>query len=960
MAEAEGDDWVEGYNAVGKPLDRLTTHKQLHDLLRDVTENKGELDNQVAKEQEQVQKLITSLSKINDDYLKETRGINAMKEKQTVSLTGEKRKEVKQTMADTLSTFLEKRPTDLQEEGRSVHVYFLAGEECGSELHIGREGAGSRDATFIVKLSQTVQSLATQAAKYWGLDPLKVFFLDHHGRIVPGKMTLNHIILPPVPQDDKSAANDMSEGAVGPLHTMSVTAGGSASQAAAQGAISTDIALADGDHEDQTRYWTVRGQDYSLTLVRAKTVLDKEDLSMPRGEKWDDFTFDADALNKDLEQTRKKRGDPEINNQVIGLDAIPSLYDLIAEGAKRKRKKKADMLCRIVEFAFFLIMFGFFQYILAPESSWTYTMYLIGQNVRTNITTFNLLEQELYGIKSFNEINSRAQYIGWLDGPLTRSLFPDVSAGPGVGGGLQSMNIHPLVVQGRTYRNDHQKPLDLNWCTTAGDGTDANDTNGTDGTATESASSSSDDGTDGSNASNASNTTSADTCIPDIFKSCGSEDVIDVLRKGLSLNQTVPGCEPIYHQSGILTWLENFNSLDAFSYVNGEMYSYIGGRMVEFNLSDSTEWSSTLDQFKPSMTALSPPAKLLNVFVYQPSVEGVLLMQFLTEFSPSGPVVSTAFERSLSFQSVSDFEWVAYGVCIVLAVIVLIMEMQRLLRWPERFVFEEKAESAKCTCWTVIFYFLPGLLSLSLVLRAYRSSLTLDIPKLKSQAMVGPENSNMMNSMPEFLAKGTPFEWTESAMTMHDIQAMMEMGRYWVLLNLFNFACMVSLFFRYTLMYFPFFAYLTKMVRQVMKPLLVVLILLAICLTVYGTVFYVVLSDNIFVFRNSVSTMLSTIQYAHGGIIDWKKWYKEYSWTFIFIMWTGFFVFTLNLNHYAVAVLVSHKKEAELRRNYSSHPFWQLVHRKEYGRCKELNPSLIGWNFTGKEPKEVTENPGSK
>merc|ERR1719253_2001213 len=113
-------------------------------------------------------------------------------------------------MRATMDNYLERRPTD-DNDKRSVHVYFLTGEEVGSELHVGREGAGSRDATFIVTLSQTVQSLSTQAAKYWGLDAQKVFFLDRDGRIVQGHMQLADIILPPLEKE----ADDQAQGSDG-------------------------------------------------------------------------------------------------------------------------------------------------------------------------------------------------------------------------------------------------------------------------------------------------------------------------------------------------------------------------------------------------------------------------------------------------------------------------------------------------------------------------------------------------------------------------------------------------------------------------------------------------------------------------------------------------------------------------------------------------------------------------
>merc|ERR1740130_2647368 len=151
-------------------------------------------------------------------------------------------------MRGTLDNYLERRPTDVSDK-RSVHVYFLTGEEVGSELHVGREGAGSRDATFIVTLNQTVQSLATQAAKYWGLDPEKVFFLDRDGRIVQGKMSLSDIILPPLEKDQEDPTASASDS------TAIVPAGPSSTALANPGA-------AKGAADDQIASFTVKGRDY--------------------------------------------------------------------------------------------------------------------------------------------------------------------------------------------------------------------------------------------------------------------------------------------------------------------------------------------------------------------------------------------------------------------------------------------------------------------------------------------------------------------------------------------------------------------------------------------------------------------------------------------------------------------------------------------------------------------------
>jgi len=85
-------------------------------------------------------------------------------------------------------------------------------------------------------------------------------------------------------------------------------------------------------------------------------------------------------------------------------------------------------------------------------------------------------------------------------------------------------------------------------------------------------------------------------------------------------------------------------------------------------------------------------------------------------------------------------------------------------------------------------------------------------------------------------------------------------------------------------------------------------------------------------------------------------------------MTAAFLMITLNLNNFAIAVLISHKKEAELHRNYSSHPFWQIMHRDTIGTgtpSHKMNPALVGYDFTYKDfssskegPRKVTEAPG--
>merc|ERR1719281_1072143 len=101
-----------------------------------------------------------------------------------------------------------------------------------------------------------------------------------------------------------------------------------------------------------------------------------------------------------------------------------------------------------------------------------------------------------------------------------------------------------------------------------------------------------------------------------------------------------------------------------------------------------------------------------------------------------------------------------------------------------------------------------------------------------------------------------------------------------------------------------------------------------------------------------MTTSMAVIRFAHGGFMNWEKLYLDYEYTWYALMICSFFVFTLMLNNILIAILVSHKKEAELHKNYSSHPFWQQLHRDhiQSGGAKNPNPALAGFDFS--DPKD--------
>merc|ERR1719424_1595824 len=106
--------------------------------------------------------------------------------------------------------------------------------------------------------------------------------------------------------------------------------------------------------------------------------------------------------------------------------------------------------------------------------------------------------------------------------------------------------------------------------------------------------------------------------------------------------------------------------------------------------------------------------------------------------------------------------------------------------------------------------------------------------------------------------------------------------------------------------------YLTLMIKRVAKPVFVALVMLFASLLCFSVIFYMMFSDDLLEFRNGLATLMSVLQFAHGGFVGWKDIWSEHFWSWSFLILASFIVFTLNLNNLLIAVLVSHKKEAEL------------------------------------------------
>jgi len=660
----------------------------------------------------------------------------------------------------------------------------------------------------------------------------------------------------------------------------------------------------------------VKGRDYSLTLVRAKTVLTKEDLSQPKGEKWNDFTFDQKRLNEDLETTRKRRGDPAPADMKVSMDTIPSLYDLIKQGNLRKFQKNADKWCRIIELVIFLIMWGLFIILMKPDSTWNLNANFVAKAIRQDIQTFTLAEYSALGIHNFSQISERHHFEAWVKGPLRRAVSP---------GGLNRRNTFPLKVFGRVHHS-HQPDLDMHWC--GDDHSGDNDTN--------------------SSSANSTNGTlldaDAELCFPVSLKKCPNKGVVELLAYAIRKGQDVPECKTKYDMDPVGTAFAALYSADAFSYMNGEVSSYLGGEAFEFNLTGAKELNASFDPFLAADIA-NTPAKMVNVLTFVPTLEAMFVSQFLAEFTPSGPVITSMSDDVIDLNISDPWEAIVFIICISLALTILLMELRRITGWPSQLFFEDKKEP--CGPCTLIFVVVPFLLCLSFAILFMRKSLDVDILKLSDQSLIQQSENPASNLLPGVIARSQPYEWTESEKVMFQLQVLVWYGRSKMMVNLANFTLMMCLSFRYFLVYFPEMRYLTLMIQRVSKPVFTALVMLFASLLCFSVIFYMMFSDDLLEFRNGLATLMSVLQFAHGGFVGWKDIWSEHFWSWSFLILASFIVFTLNLNNLLIAVLVSHKKEAELHRHYSSHPFWQNLHREhmQSGSTKELNPALAGYDF---------------
>mmetsp|Transcript_79697 Transcript_79697/g.221785 ORF Transcript_79697/g.221785 Transcript_79697/m.221785 type:complete len:934 (-) Transcript_79697:125-2926(-) len=931
MASGDGagaKDFVEGWVKEGKPLDRIMRGSQLLEIQSEIKREETKVSKQLTQGEQDLAALQAELNACNEQCVEQQQKLKALRSQQTVTLDTEKKMGISRATKETIDRFLTRRPREQDESQMttSVDVHFLPGEETtGSNLHIGGEGAGSRDANFTVQLNEHVETLAKQAAKYWGLDANKVFFLDRDGRIVPDKMLLSDIILPPLAPASEPATSH------------------SAASAPATGSSSALATLPEGGaldvHGKGQEAWTVNKRNYTLTLVRATTVLDKQDLSKPKGEVWNDFTFKLGELTAELEATRKKREglDGVTAREHQSLDQIPSLYDLIQLGLQKKRMKMADTRCRWVEFLIFLLSeLLFIGFVLLPDSSWAASMRLSSNHIDRTMGAFTYAEQKNTGIRTMEEGHTFEQYYAWLDGPVRRSV---------VGGQLKQGNLHVIGVFGYIYTVEYAPGADVdNWCETptAPDTMVDNDSNATLNETCGNSSNATGANNTGNCSVNATAVASVATtpefsmdgstsrrlnkCVPRSLFVCQTWNTIAIFRLAMERNGQVPDCQIPYKAYDFETYFSSFAEAP-LAYVQGKIHAYVTDDFTIVNTTDDASWDAARDDFYLKARRANIPAMMLLVLVYNPSLNGCMAKRYLMEKTLSGSIVMSSKTKGLHLTIADPFTTACYIIIIILAIVCFAMELRRIAGWPKRWSFEDERD--KCNSITLVFALLPVALLMSFIMYQARFQKSAD-----DLLILGPDN--MIEEK-----------------TLEDIAVVEVVDRYHLVMVLVVHLMFNMLFFRYLLMYFPQLTFLTVMVKKVTKPLISVLTVILLFLSVVAFVFYALYSTKIDSYRNLIIVLMSTFRFAHGGLRDWLLLKLQHPAAWLLLMMMVCVMLPMILNHLPVAVMLSHKREKELQENYSYHTFWASA-RSQVSNPMDFNPALAGYDFTGPEPVKVT------
>lgn len=883
----EGFDFTDG-----REISRIDKLGELFVMKSKRKQEEVKLNQELLKVQQDVDRLRDDLQGTNEKITELRRQLKATETNKAVELTQDEMSKISGVTQNTIQDFLAPRPQlhGTQEEPLTcVDVVFLAGEELtGISLRIGGEGAGSRHAKFQVRYSDTVESLAEQAARYWGLEVKHVFFLDNQSRIVPSNMVLKDIILPPEP---KAPAPP----------------GGAGGHTPANGAIGTFDKGTLAKPEGMPESYVLKGRNYTLTLVRATTVLDAEDLTRPKGEKLEDFTFNENALNQELENTRKKREQADGINSDRHDPQIPSLRALIDQGELKKQKRLLDTYSRTFEAGVFgLSYFLFLVLALYPNSAWTSRMNKLMMSVEYRFTTFTNSERSVLGAANLQEITSDMQVYGWIEGPLQRGLVHPA---------MENTNLFSLGAIAFYYESNNPELTDNDidgvFCgpeSSSGNAT-ANSTSG--------------------NATNSTESTSSDaSCVPARFKQCYNSRVVNIFNWASEAGDHVPDCKRGYEYWDAQAILEQYD--EPFDYIRGNMKSYVNGVRVRLNTASVESFQTDVQKLKAPANGVEHAATSITTFVYSPTMNGLMIVQFLFERNQAGSVVAKTVKTVVELNDLDIAKVFYHAISALLCFGCFLMEVRRIMGWPEK--FEDSTDSFSVV--TLLFLALPAAILVTLVVLILRHA-----PKAEDVLSLNADDQ----------------------LTDDGISQLSNLLHLAVIFRNVNMICLFMyqlLLFQYLLMHFQQLVYLGKMVRKILHPLFAALVLLILPFAGLAMVFYCLYCAQAYEFRNMQGAVTKVVMFSQGTFTNWFDYYQQDKNFFLITMLVVFIGVTLMIAHLPLAIMLSHEKERMLRKNYSNHPFWAEA-QSRYEDKNDFDPACQGWNFAVKPPAPVEKWPGS-
>lgn len=423
---------------------------------------------------------------------------------------------------------------------------------------------------------------------------------------------------------------------------------------------------------------------------------------------------------------------------------------------------------------------------------------------------------------------------------------------------------------------------------------------------------------------------------------------MNILGKGYFLDHEVPRCKPRFTGDHITTLNSILNIGEAFSFSYGKVGTYFGGQIFPDFSGDVSATLSNFLIFRAGQ-ALGYPESLrgmpmhrefvgsahsYSIALYLPTINSVFIYEFIVENPLSGSLITTVQRHMVQMDNELPIPTILMAISMVLAVVVLFLDVRRIFGCARACTFEE--ERSRCSVWTcfmiLLVCFIPAIILLHNISRGMASLI------LEEMATLGVSKEKTQQEL------WVVIKLRQNEMNMKTITT-------------FIFSVLQV---KFLLMHFPQLSHLTYVVKKTVKPLLAIFLILILMLFSFCLMLESLYSQHVQAFSSIGRTWLSAVLWSMGNIRNWQELYSLAPEIFPVLLFVGFLVVQVTLNFLPAVVMISHKKDADLFENYSYHTHWAIERTRSHASKDpySTNPALIGYDFSGKEPKPVERQEG--